>query len=368
MKLKLFSFFLLFTFFTLSSYTKNMAVKGLWNILGYNLPDYGINEWLGIGPRNVAVTSPNAFQAPLPYGLSPNMSQKTDMMSRASQLGGTNVQGPLNQSTTQTVPNSYSSPSPSPSPDQSNKSPELDLYTQQWLAGLENAKRQAQSLRSQGQNTFQRLIDAARGYSERAAELRDLGSQQITNTFNELAGGNARLGQDARQQALLRARAGGYGDSSKLGLLNQVTGNLAGMQGSALARKGENEALNLADYKAREAEAEQQRKAAQDYMTGIEEAAGELERQGIQNVGYDYGQNLSGLAQRLQAMQAMNPLNAQSLTQYTPDYSGLTNTLNSLLSGLTAQNRASGADQALTAVQPTTYQELLRRIRGTYGR
>jgi len=361
-----------------------MAVQGTWNIGGYNLPDRGYTEWLrsllgkplsaevqttfnnpavaqAVGGSAPAIKGASTTtQGPRPIGI---LKDGRTLWSDGT-ITGTPTETPTGTSTGTSTGTPTGTPTETPT---GTPTPELDLYTQQWLAGLEAAKRQAQSLRNQGQNTFQRLIDAARGYSERAAELRDLGSQQITNTFNELAGGNARLGQDARQQALLRARAGGYGDSSKLGLLNQVTGNLAGMQGSALARKGENEALNLADYKAREAEAEQQRKAAQDYMTGIEEAAGELERQGIQNVGYDYGLNLSGLAQRLQAMQAMNPLNAQSLTQYTPDYSGLTNTLNSLLGGLTAQNRASGADQALTAVQPTTYQELLRRIRGTYA-
>ena len=36
-----------------------MPVKGLWNVGGVNLPDFGISEKLGIGPNNSAVMSPN---------------------------------------------------------------------------------------------------------------------------------------------------------------------------------------------------------------------------------------------------------------------------------------------------------------------
>lgn len=36
-----------------------MATQGLWNIGGVNLPDFGINEALGIGPKNSAITAPN---------------------------------------------------------------------------------------------------------------------------------------------------------------------------------------------------------------------------------------------------------------------------------------------------------------------
>ena len=41
-----------------------MAVQGLWNIGGLNLRDYGISEWLGIGPKNTAITSQGALIAP----------------------------------------------------------------------------------------------------------------------------------------------------------------------------------------------------------------------------------------------------------------------------------------------------------------
>lgn len=37
-----------------------MAVQGLWNIGGINLPDFGISEALGIGPKNTAVTNPES--------------------------------------------------------------------------------------------------------------------------------------------------------------------------------------------------------------------------------------------------------------------------------------------------------------------
>lgn len=40
-----------------------MAVQGLWNIAGYNLPDFGISEFLGIGPKNTAVVAPQASKS-----------------------------------------------------------------------------------------------------------------------------------------------------------------------------------------------------------------------------------------------------------------------------------------------------------------
>lgn len=60
-----------------------MATKGLWNIFGVNLPDFGLTEKLGIGDRNAAVNSSynqlnynnpvnNAYQAQ-----SPNIFSKT---------------------------------------------------------------------------------------------------------------------------------------------------------------------------------------------------------------------------------------------------------------------------------------------------
>jgi len=39
-----------------------MAVKGLWNIGNFNIPDLGISEKLGIGPNNAAIMDPNGMR------------------------------------------------------------------------------------------------------------------------------------------------------------------------------------------------------------------------------------------------------------------------------------------------------------------
>lgn len=37
-----------------------MAVKGLWNVGGFNLPDFGVSEFFGVGPKNSAIVAPQA--------------------------------------------------------------------------------------------------------------------------------------------------------------------------------------------------------------------------------------------------------------------------------------------------------------------
>lgn len=43
-----------------------MATQGLWNIGGVNLPDFGISEALGVGPRNSAITAPEFTKNTIP--------------------------------------------------------------------------------------------------------------------------------------------------------------------------------------------------------------------------------------------------------------------------------------------------------------
>ena len=235
------------------------------------------------------------------------------------------------------------------------------LAVMKWLADLENAKRQAASYRESGRNTFNDLLAGIDAFRKRTGEQFENAGQEITNIFGDITGQNARLGQSARTQAIQQARRGGYGDSSRLGLLNQVTGNLAGMQGAATARRGENQAQNLALRGQRDDEAQGQENQANTYLKGVNESAGELERLGQQNAGFDFGGMLNNIINYNRQLGSMQAPNTAGLAQYSPNFSGLTNTLNGVTNNLSGGLSSDSQNMAANLANPTTYQELLKR-------
>jgi hypothetical protein len=104
----------------------NMAAKGLWNIGGVNLPDFGISEFLGIGPRNAAVNpSFNSLSYQNNYGPQP--------------VGGSQLIGPAvpsvgtsNKTVVSSVPNTYVQNPSSPSPSQPSGNGFDMKYYQGW--------------------------------------------------------------------------------------------------------------------------------------------------------------------------------------------------------------------------------------------
>lgn len=197
------------------------------------------------------------------------------------------------------------------------------------LAGraFEAAKDQARSIRENGQNTFQSLLDQVSKFRDRAKELYTNSDQQITNTSADTLGSNARTAQELAGESRARARAVGLGDSSKFTTQNKVDANLAATQGNVLAKKGENQRANDVLLQTRNDQADTNTATANDYLKQINDYAGQVENAGVNN----YGGALDNLLARANALSAINIPNAQGLSGYTPDMTGIINTLNGLI-------------------------------------
>lgn len=347
-----------------------MAIApGTWGQLGpLGWIDFGLTEkyapWLG---KNSALSKPQSIgqQSGLSgtvsnptYDASKNQTNMTPLAVNnvlgASSVGPQSTQ-PI-QSTQSTGQNNFA-PSGSSGPNSE------DLAISQWMAALENAKGQANSLRSQGESTFNNLLKSINDFRNRSQEQFTNAGQQITNTASDVLGGNARLGQSARTQAVNQGRAYGLGDSSKMGLMNQVTAGLAGNQGQALARKGENERSNQLLLQERQDQAQGQEDQANTYRTGIQEQAGQLERTGIQNAGFDFAGMLDNIRNQVQGLAQMKALNSGTLSAYTPNFSGLNSTLNTLGSGLANSAGAGSASAGAgnLSLQPANIQDLIKQ-------
>jgi hypothetical protein len=380
MKTNFFLCLVFFTFLTLSPYTKNMNLPhtGSWGT-----PDFGITELISRllnqgrtvdGGSNLREDTgkPTAISPTGARIEGPGLGWNNDAIMNypggqrvfpMPQMSGTTMKIPSGEGAdTSNLPNNGGGGGGGNVTPAGSNDPGMDLATMKWLADLERAKSDARSLRGEGERNFGVIMDAVKRFRDRASGLRDEGAQQISNTFNEIAGGNARLGQDARKQALLTARAGGYGDSSKMGLLNSVTGSLAGQQGSAMARRGENDSSNQALYQSRQDEAQTQEDTASNYLQGINQKAGEIERLGSQDAGFNLGNSLNSILQNAQMMRSIQAPNANSLSSFNPNFSGIANTLNSLIGGMSANMNTSGANEGSVNIRPNnTLDELLRR-------
>ena len=221
------------------------------------------------------------------------------------------------------------------------QAPQMDngerIARMRYDADLSNAR----NIRGQGQNTFDTLMKAITGFRDRAGTQFANAGQEITNTAGETLGSNARAADELSGQARARGRAMGLGDSSKFGLQNKVDANLASMQGSVNARRGENEAANRDVYDERLGQADTQEGEAGNYLRSINDFVSNLENQSAAT----YGGNLDNVLNYQRQIAALNPLNAGGLSQMTPDFSGIQNTLNGILGGV-GNNLPIGGDVA----------------------
>jgi len=232
----------------------------------------------------------------------------------------------------------------------------------QWLVDMEAAQLEGGLLRNKGQDTFDNLMNYANDFSTRAKDLFTNSGQEITNTFSGIAGDTARLGQSARTRAANAARAGGYGDSSRLGLMNQVTGSLAGRQGQNMARRGENEMANLSDYNAKEATAETQRLGATNSLNTMNDYATDLERLGMKDATVDFASLLTGIRDSNSMLAGMNPLNPNALSSFAVDSGGIPTTLNALNDSLATPTSTDLTSTASNlALNPASILDLLRK-------
>lgn len=225
---------------------------------------------------------------------------------------------------------------------------------------INSAKAQAGQYRNEAQGAFDNILKAVNAFRERSKTQFDTAGQEITNNASEILGSNARTATEAAGSARARGRAMGLGDSSKFNLQNKVQGNLASTQGNTIARRGEEESSNRNLFQERNDQAQSQEDEANNYLKSANERAGLIERS-----GYDAGEEvfssaLNDIVNYQRQLAALKPVDAGGLQQYTPNFSGIANTINGVLSGL-GGGRGVSEEQMGNPVNPTNVFDLLRK-------
>lgn len=225
---------------------------------------------------------------------------------------------------------------------------------------INSARAQAGQLRGEAQGVFDNILKAVNAFRERNQNLFSTAGQEITNRASQILGSNARTAQEAAGTARARGRAMGLGDSSKFNLQNKVEGNLASTQGSTIARRGEEERSNRNLFDERQDQAQSQENEANTYLKSANERAGLIERSGFDTADEVFDNALNDIVNYQRQLAAINPVNAQGLTQYAPNFNGITNTINGVLDGMGNGGGVSEADMG-NPVNPTDVFSLLRR-------
>lgn len=238
---------------------------------------------------------------------------------------------------------------------------------------FDETKRVADDVRARGMDTFNNLLKSIGAFRDRAGVLRDNAGQEIINTASEILGSNARSGREATGVSRAMGRAMGLGDSSKFNNQNKVLSSLIGTQGSTLANKGENVRANQAEYSGRIDQADAQESEANTYLKGVNDSASSLERSGLNDFGGNvdiagatFAKMLADVKANADAIKAINPVNAGGLTQYAPNTSGITNTINGVLASLGGGNMGTSVETNANPYSSPTYAEYLKRRAGTY--
>jgi len=160
-----------------------MATTGLWNIGGFNLPDFGISEKLGIGPINANVNPSQmsqwetvknpSTQTPLPVGtkVSPN-------------YGGSVLEGPVNQPDQQTQSTQQSSGGGNSGGGNSGGIPPVDMSKYQGWTD-QNA------INADWANTWQSKMNQSSGGPDQGQIRNEIsaGWDQYINSLNDQIGG-----------------------------------------------------------------------------------------------------------------------------------------------------------------------------------
>jgi hypothetical protein len=338
-----------------------MPVKGTWNIGGYVPDDYGFTELLRelAGKRPSAEVTTN-FNNPLVYG-SQGISTAPSVGVKAG--GGGGSWGDDTPSTTKSITSvpSGKSGGGDGGGDGGGGVDEVSLANAARQNRINSYKAQAGNLRSSGQSTFDNIIKSVNAFRDRSKGLYDTAGQEITNNASEILGSNARTAEEAAGEARSRGRAMGLGDSSKFNLQNKVQGNLASTQGNTIARRGEEESSNRNLFQERQDQAQGQEDEANTYIRGVNDRAASIE-----NLGYDAGEeqfanSLNDIVNYQRSLAAIKPVQAEGLTQYAPDFSGIVNTINGVLSGLGGNTTTAGDEDFANPVNPTDVFSLLKR-------
>ena len=329
-----------------------MPVEGTWTnpLTGKKIPDYSLTELL----RELAGKRPSAevttrFNNPLVYS-SQGISTAPQKDAFAEKTADPNAQ---QQAGGGYVPNTTTKP-PTGGVD------EVALANAARNNRINSYKAQAGNLRSQGQSTFDNILKSVNAFRDRSAGLRDSAGQEIVNRSSELLGSNARTGREVEGAARARGRAFGLGDSSKFNLQNKTAGDLAATQGATMARKGEQDLANTNLFQERQDQAQGQEDEANTYLRGVNDRATTIE-----NTGYDAGEetfanSLNDIVNYQRQLAAIKADDGAGLTAMTPDFGGITNTINSVLSGL-GGGQSNATEDYANPVNPTDVYSLLKR-------
>lgn len=225
---------------------------------------------------------------------------------------------------------------------------------------INSYKAQAGNLRSNAQSTFNDILRAVNAFRERSKAQYENAGQEIINNASQILGSNARTAREAAGSARARARAMGLGDSSKFNLQNKVEGNLASTQGNIIARRGEEERANKNLFQERLDQAQRQEDEASTYLRNANDRAAIIENTGYDAADEVFGNALNDIVNYQRQLAAIRPVQAEGLTQYTPNFSGIVDTINGVLNGLGGGRGVTEQDMG-NPVNPTNIFELLRR-------
>lgn len=225
---------------------------------------------------------------------------------------------------------------------------------------INSYKAQAGNIRGEAEGNFNNILKAIGAFRDRSKEAFTNAGQEITNTASEILGSNARTGRELMGEGRARGRALGLGDSSKFNVQNKIAGNLAATQGSTIAERGQNERANTLQFNERNDQAQNQENEANTYLKSARDRAAAVE-----NMGYDAGEeqfanSLNDIVKYQRNLAAIKPVDAASVTPYTSDFGGITDTLNGVLSNMGVGGEAQ-ADDFANPVNPTNVFELLKR-------
>lgn len=337
-----------------------MPVQGTW----FGLPDYGITEML----RELAGKTPSAqvttnFNNPAVYQARQQQSFAGNNLAVPAVKGVSTQQTPTNNPQNFAIGGGGGGGGAGggqPTGGGSGIS-EQDLAAARRRSMIDSYRAQASNLRNEGQSTFDNILKAVNAFRDRSKEQFTNAGQEIVNRASGILGQNARDAAETEGEARARGRALGLGDSSKFNLQNKVAGNLAATQGNTIAKRGEEDRSNLALLNERNDQAQGQEDQANTYLKGVRDRASALENAGYDAADETYSSALNDIVNYQRQLAAINPVNAQGLTQYAPNFSGITNTINGILSGLGGGTGGSNPDDFANPVNPTNIFDILKK-------
>lgn len=237
-------------------------------------------------------------------------------------------------------------------------------------------KQRAADIRSEADRNLETILKAVGAFRDRSQNLFNTAGQQITENASEILGSNARTAREQEGTLRRQGRALGLGDSSKFLQQTGLAGRLAAQQGNTLATRGQERRANQNLLDERLDQAQTQENTANDRRQSVYDSARALENTGLDQFGDNldaasnmFGQSLNNILNYQRQLAAIQPLQASSVTAYTPDFSNVQNAISEIIGQPIAQ-AGSGKGIAMdmgNPYNPTSIQELLRRNRGLYA-